>query len=382
MKKVRIYPQWLIEGHDGDEQKLPQLIGLLTAIYEDGNLLSACRRAGMSYRYAWGIIKNSAQLFGAPLVNLTRGQGAKLTVLGEKLVWADKRINARLSPLLDNLACELDTEIRRATVDSKTTLRIHASHGYAVATLRDLLIQLGVPIEFKFSGRVDALASLCGSNCDLAGFHVPIGELQAEALAHYVKWLKPSAQKLIHVVNRRQGIMVSKGNPKQIFSLADLVRPGIRFINRQHGSGTRMLLELLLRRANISPNKITGYESSEFTHDAIAAYIASGMADAGLGVEAGARRFALDFIPIVTERYFLCCYDETLAMPSVQQAIDILRSINFKTLVNNLQGLDTAASGTIQTINEAFPDLPVTGKRRRPQEIIKRAGSARKSSGG
>lgn len=364
MNKILIRPQWILREHgNSQQQRLPTLLSLLSAIYEEGNLTKACGTAGVSYRHAWGLIKDGRQIFGVPLVHLIRGRGAKLTALGEKLVWADKRIGARLSPILDSLASELEAEIERARADSRTILRIHASHGYAVAALREFLVKRRVPVELQFRGSVDALASLCQSNCELAGFHVPLGDLQSLALEHYAKWLKPRTQKLVNVLTRRQGIMVAKGNPKQITLLADLAGPGIRFVNRQRGSGTRMLLELLLKRENLGSRKISGYETAEFTHDAVAAYIASGMADAGIGVEAGARKFNLDFVPLVSERYFLACHNDAIATQSVREVISILRSNEFKTFINNHHGLDSAVSGTIMSINEAFPDLPMSSKR-------------------
>jgi molybdate-binding protein len=240
-------------------------------------------------------------------------------------------------------------------------LRIHASHGYAVAALRDFLAKRCVPVELQFREGADALMSLCQSNCELAGFHMPLGELQSPALEHYVKWLKPGTQTLINVITRRQGIMVAKGNPSSITSLADVARPGVRFANRQRGSGTRMLLDLLLKREKLSGMEISGYDIVEFTHDAVAAYIASGMADTGLGVEAAARRFNLDFIPLVSERYFLACHNESVKSRSVRQVIAILQSNEFRSFINNHHGLDSAESGTILSLEQAFPDLSRAG---------------------
>ncbi len=359
MNRIVIKPQWMFSGDaDQQRQKMPALLGLLSAIYEDGNLTRACVTVGISYRYAWGLIRNGVQIFGVPLVKLTRGQGAKLTALGEKLVWADKRIVARLAPILDSLASELESEIERARADSRAVLRIYASHGYAVAMLRDFLLRRQIPVELQFRGGMDALASMSHSNCELAGFHVPVGSYQPMVLAHYAKLLRSKSQKLIAVSTRRQGIMVAKGNPLAIRSFADLGKPGIRFVNRQLGSGTRMLLELMLEREQLDSRSISGFEVVEFTHDAVAAYIASGMADAGLGVEPGARKFNLDFIPLVNERYFLACHDNTLATPPVQELLLALQSNEFRTVINNQHGLDSANSGAVMSIDDAFPDLP------------------------
>jgi molybdate transport repressor ModE-like protein len=358
MNRILIKPQWLLRDDGASrQQNLPTLLRLLTAVYEEKNLSKACRTVGLSYRHAWGLIKSGRQIFGVPLANFTRGQGATLTPLGEKLVWADKRIGARLSPVLESLAAEVEAEIERARADSKTILRIHASHGYAVAALRDFLVERGVAVELQFRGSADGLMALCQANCELAGFHVPQGDLQAQVLEHYIKWLKPRSQRLISLATRRQGIMVAKGNPRKIAALTDLARPGVRFANRQRGSGTRLLLELLLRSENLSSSEISGFEIVEFTHDAVAAYIASGMADTGLGVETAARKFHLDFIPLVSERYFLACHIDSIASQRVQEVIDILRSNQFRALINDCHGLDSADSGAIASIDEAFPDF-------------------------
>ena len=123
----------------------------------------------------------------------------------------------------------------------------------------------------------------------------------------YAKWMKTDLQRLIWFVSRVQGLMVAPGNPKAVASVADLNRPGLRFVNRQRGSGTRTLLELLLARAGVDRARIAGFENEEFTHAAVAALVAGGVADVGFGVEAAAAQFRLGFVPVTTERYFLIC---------------------------------------------------------------------------
>jgi len=213
-------------------------------------------------------------------------------------VWAERRARARLAPMLQSIASEFDAELGRTVHAASSTLRIDASHGYAIVTLRDMLTKRDVVAELYFRGSAEALASLCRSSCDLAGFHVPVGAFQAAALETYVKWLRPRAHKLLKLITRRPGIMVAKGNPKGIASIADLARSGVSFVDRQSGSGTRFLLDALLKQARIESAQIDGYDRVEFTHDAVAAYIASGMAEAGLGIELGARRLKLDFVPL------------------------------------------------------------------------------------
>ncbi len=357
MYKIEIKPRLQSKERGTAHDPLPQLLELLAAMHEEGHLAGAAQKLGVSYRHAWRVVKFGGRMFGAPLVTMTRGRGTTLTVLGSKLLWAEKRIAARLAPVLDSLASEIEAEIERALTDAPAILRVHASHAFAIDTLRCFLNERHIPIDLKYRGSVDALASLERSNCELAGFHAPIGELQAPLLAHYARWLEPD-QPLINLVTRTQGLIVAPGNPHHIRSVADLVRPGLRFVNRQAGSGTRLLLDVLLHRANLDGCRVSGYDSGEVTHAAVAACVASGLADAGLGIETAARRFHLDFVPIVDERYFLTCRADALGSSSFAQLLDILRSERYRAAVSELPGLDAPAAGSITTVAEAFPNLP------------------------
>lgn len=370
MFKLSIKPQWQLARGD-ERQLLPRVVELLVGIHESGTLAGACARMKLSYRYAWGILQDGGQAFGVPLVESRRGRGAQLTPLGEALVWADKRIHARLSPILDSLASELEVELERALSNAQGILRLQASHGFAVEALRDAFERHQLPLELKYRSSTEALAALKAAACDLAGFHVPLGEFQSQALAQYAQWLQPESQRLILLATRRQGLMVARGNPRRIAALSDLTRDGVRFVNRQHGSGTRMLLDLLLHKEAVPVERIEGYDLGELTHAAVAAFVASGMADAGFGVETPAKRFGLDFIPLATERYFLLCSADFLETTALQRVLEILRSSELKATINALAGYDAMQAGTVLTVGEAFPELrpiaaPPVARSRRP----------------
>ncbi|MDB5806657.1 MAG: transcriptional regulator, LysR family [Betaproteobacteria bacterium] len=360
MFKVSIKPQWTIKHLDA--QLLPKrLIELLVAIHEHGSIAAACEASGASYRYAWGLLQDGQTLFGAPLVNMARGKSATLSPLGEKLVWADRRIAARLSPVLDSLASELEVEIERALSKAPPVMRIHASHGFAVEALRGFLMRAQIPVDLKYRGSTEAVATLASGGCDIAGFHVPIGEFEARTVAHYARWIDPATQTLINLATRRQGLMVARGNPKKIYGLKDLAREDMRFVNRQQGSGTRILFDMLLEQAGIDQARIHGYDEGEYTHAAVAAYIASGMADAGFGIETPARQFNLEFLPLQTERYFLLCKNDTLEQPQVQRMLEIVRGAEYHAAVNALPGYNGERAGSVESITEAFPDWPSSG---------------------
>jgi molybdate-binding protein len=119
-----------------------------------------------------------------------------------------------------------------------------------------------------------------------------------------------------------------------------------------------MLLELMLEKLAVPPTAINGYENTEFTHSAVAAFIASGMADVGFGVQTAAERFKLDFIPLARERYFLAVNAESLDQPGMRQVIDVVRSASFRDAVNQLAGYDTTDTGEILTLSQVFSAAP------------------------
>jgi molybdate transport repressor ModE-like protein len=333
-------------------------------VAEHGSLLKACQAMRVSYRHAWQLIRQGEALLGAPLLRMERGKGSTLSPLAEKLVWADRRIAARLSPMLDSLASELQAEIDRLLMSVPPLLRIHASHGFAIEALHAALAAAGQVTELRYCGSVEAVASLNLGGCEIAGFHVPTGEFEAAAVEHYAQWLKPASQKLIGIATRRLGLMIAKGDPKKVYGIKDLARPDIHFINRQSGSGTRFLLDLLLKKEGVDPARVHGYEHAELTHAAVAAYVASGMADVGFGVETPARQFKLDFVPIQTERYFLLCEARSLEAPAVRSMLAIIQSDEFKTAVNRLPGYQADEStGVVSDLRPMFPSLRARKKR-------------------
>lgn len=355
--KFKIRPEWSLKSGDGGEQRLRQVFELLTAISAEGNLNRACNLLGVSYRHAWGLVRQGGSLLGAPLVSSGRGQRAQLTALGEKLVWANKRIAARLTPVLNNFALELESELEQAMQDSQTMLRVRASHAFAIAALQALSHERGHALDLRYVSSSDAVATLGRGACDMAGFHIPLGEFEPQALDSLLRWLDPRQHVLIHLVVRHQGLIVAAGNPARIAAISDLAQPGIRFVNRQAGSGTRLLLDLLFAKAGLSGAQISGFDVTEYTHSAVAAYIASGMADAGFGVETAARHFQLGFVPLVNERYFLVCRQETLDKAPARELLATLQGSEFRSRLADIPGIDSLDCGNVLTLGEAFPVL-------------------------
>jgi molybdate transport repressor ModE-like protein len=344
-----IHPEWSLKKRSGNKVSFALLLQLLTDIRLHGSISSAATKAELSYRHAWGILRAFEQEFAAPLLHKSRGRGTMLTPLAEKLIWADKRITARLTPILESYASELESILS----STPSTLRITASHGFAVDALIKQFASDNLPVEINYRNSQEAVAALAHNECDLAGFHVPVGEFK-HAAKSYLKWLDPKRHTLIHLACRTQGLFIAHGNPKNISGLKDLLRPDLRFINRQIGSGTRILLDLLLAKEQIQARDITDYDSAEYTHSAVAAYVASNMADAGFGIETAARRFELDFIPIARENYFFACNASALDHALLKTARHVMQSASFRDTVNVLAGYDGTRSGSVSTFEEAF----------------------------
>jgi len=353
--QARLNSEWVLEKPGGALFALGEVLRLLSAIDAVGHIAGACRACDVSYRHAWGVLRHAEKEFGMPLLETSRRQGSKLTDFARHLLWANRRMAARLTPTLESMASELQEELESLYSGARQRLRLHASHGFAVEGLMQMANSQDIsPVELRYRTAAEALASLNRGECDLAGFQVPVGEFEAPILQHYRPWLDPERHCLIHLAQRGTGMFVQDGNPKGIRGIADLVKPGVRFVNRQVGSSTRLLVGLMLERLGIAPQRIQGYDSSEFTHMAIAAHIASGMADAGIGVETAAWRCGLDFIPLAKERYFFAVQRDSLASPLMRRLLALLDSAEYRGYVAQLVGYDAADIGKVQTLEEAF----------------------------
>jgi putative molybdopterin biosynthesis protein len=196
-------------------------------------------------------------------------------------------------------------------------------------------------------GSLGGLLALGRGEAHLAGAHLLDEETGEYNLSYVRRYLAGTPVRIVGFVRREQGLIVPRGNPKGLRSLADLTRPDVAFINRQRGAGTRVLLDYRLKQAGISPRAIQGYERQEFTHLAVAAAVASGAADCGLGILAAARALDLDFVPLDHERYDLIVPARFYADPLLAPLLEILGEPAFQARVAALGGYTTAEMGRV-----------------------------------
>ncbi len=347
MIRIECQAQLVVKGPDGREASLSDVVPLLALVDESGSIAQAATLKGLSYRHAWGLLRSIEERLGGPLIAKERGRGSVLSELGQAVLRAQRLCGERLDGNMQALASEVASDLNRWLAPAADDVRIYASHGYAVAALVTALVANDLPVDIKYRDSADAVSALARGECDLAGFHLPLGEFRAVCADTYRRWLDPQRHVLVHLTRRKQGLFLGKGNPKGIGGLGDLARDDIRFVNRQPGSGTRMLLDLALRKVGVDPDRVNGYASTELTHSAIAAFVASGMADVGFGVEPAAHHFGLDFIPIVDEDYYFACDRARLERAPLSTVIGLLRGAVFRHSVDQLEGYDPRDCGKL-----------------------------------
>jgi molybdenum cofactor synthesis domain-containing protein len=245
---------------------------------------------------------------------------------------------------------EVDAELLVDDEELNNTIVVIGSHDITIDMLGDEIRRGGKNIRVS-SGNVGSLGGLMAIRkgiCHIAGTHLldtETGDYNISYIKRYLKGIKVS---LFHLALRDQGLIVQKGNPKGIKGIDDLIRKDIVFINRQAGSGTRILLDYRLAKSGIRPEAIKGYDNEEFTHMSIAVDVLSGAADCGMAIYAAAKALDLDFIPMDREQYDLVIPTAFLGDTKIRVVLDTIRSQGFRDRVRALGGYDPDKSGELK----------------------------------
>lgn len=231
----------------------------------------------------------------------------------------------------------------------RNTLVVIGSHDPLLDELADML-HLGDPRLYMSSSHVGSMGGIMAirrGEAHMAGCHLLDTADGTYNRSFIRKYFPKGDVKLVSCVGRQQGLMVARGNPLNICSFADISRQGVRYVNRQKGSGTRILTDYLCSREKVEPSDVYGYTREELTHTSVAAQIACGSADVGMGIYSAAKLYDLDFIPICIEEYDLIIPDHAWDSPMVQQLLTILRSDAFREKILSMGGYTADHPGQV-----------------------------------
>ena len=242
---------------------------------------------------------------------------------------------------------KVSVRLYRPLAEIERTILAIGSHDITLDVLAQFLAMEGRRLASANVGSLGGLVALRRGEAHFAGSHL-LDPASGEYNLSYIRQYLPGVPvRLMALVGREQGLLVPRGNPKGIQSLADLSNPEIQFVNRQRGAGTRVLLDYHLGKMGLAPEGIRGYSQEEFTHLTVAAAVASGRADCGLGIAAAAHALALDFVPLFQERYDLVVpltyAEDELLLPLWQ----LLEKPAFQKMVSQLPGYDVSIMGTL-----------------------------------
>ena len=248
-----------------------------------------------------------------------------------------------------NAGEEVDVELLRSPEEVEHTVLCTGSHDLSISVLEDRLKRRDPRLKIATAnvGSLGGLHSIRRGETHMAGTHLLDPATGAYNIPDVKRVLPDLPVVLVHCVRRRQGLLVPRGNPRNLSGVADLGDPGLRFVNRQPGSGTRVLLDYQLAQLGIDAGAIRGYGHEEFTHMAVAVAVASGLADTGLGIRSAADALELDFIPVGDEQYDLLLLRSFHESPAGATLLAVLRSEEFKGAMQELGGYDTGATGEI-----------------------------------
>ncbi len=308
---------------DPDVVDLVWLTSLLKDIEHGKTLMSACKKMGLSYRNVWQKLNDVERALGFKLMDRVRGHGSQLSEYAKYLIQFTDDFDQKTMRLGQTSLSHLEEGFAQFRVKAKKQWRFASSSD---PIIQKAVINIG-GFELITAGSGEALERLFNYEVDIAGFHV--SDPQSSQVIS--KRLQNEGMQIFPVMKRVQGFMVAKGNPHNITSPKDLLRSKIRFINRQKGSGTRLLLDTLLSKEAIASNGIKGYENEEFTHSAIAMSILAKKADVGMGVKSVALENGLDFIQLKDEIFFLAMGEELSVNKELAKLIRKIRALSGET---------------------------------------------------
>lgn len=323
--KLLIQPTLLLKTPNYHQRSLDltHIGNLLKSVEQGKTLAAAAKDLNVSYRTVWNELKEAEQELGCKFLDRIKGHGSRITPAGRLLISSLERLDLQLAGETQRLADDIGMKLANH-IKKKFDQFIFCSSN-------DPLIELISPkfdeIEFETMGSGHALDRLLEEKASIAGFHVS----DPQEIKGIQDHLQRRNLTVVPLMQRVQGLILAKRNPLKIKSVRDLARPEVRFINRQKGAGTRLLLDRLLEREGLKTKQIKGYAHEEFTHNAIATSILAGQADAGMGLQYIAKEYGLHFIPIETETFYLAMKPQLRENKTIRAFIKSVQNHSNKT---------------------------------------------------
>ena len=320
-----------------------------------------CRKTPETYRYTEAVLSKSVvsalkyqefvrvrmgyvkdQLIASPL---SRGSGVVSSFMkADGIVEVPQGVEGYES------GEKVSVRLLRTEDELRRSLVAIGSHDPLLDELSELMrVKYGdISMGSAHVGSMGGLIAVRRGEAHLAGTHLLDEETGEYNMPFIRKVIPKGGARLVECVQRTQGLMLQKGNPKKVTGVGGLAMDGLRYINRQKGSGTRILLEYLCKQNGVDASKIYGYDREEYTHTSVAALIAADSADAGLGIYSAAKLYDLDFVPVCLEQYDLLIPDHAWELPIVQKLIEVLRSAAFRLRLDAMGGYLVRNPGEIR----------------------------------
>ena len=314
--EIRIGLDWQIGGATLDLAAIAQL---LDGIAATGTVRATAQRLGLSYRTVWGKLEAAETALGQQIIVKSKGHGSKLSVIGEQLKSLVDDLTRRLQYATKQEQATFENGFRAIFLPEPRRISMACSHDLVIEDCVEAGLLPGW--EIRNMGSQKAIDALLAGKADMAGFHLPemlAGQPEMQAL-----WSDPHYF-VAPIMCRELGLVVARGNPLKISGIDDLVRPEVRFINRQKTAGTRLRLDEILRVKGIDSKAIRGYRHEEFTHSAVANAVAAGAADVAFALRAAVTELNVAFIPVGLETYCVCGKFELAEDPRYKDMLQIL----------------------------------------------------------
>jgi putative molybdopterin biosynthesis protein len=242
---------------------------------------------------------------------------------------------------------KVQVRLYRSKRELESTIFCIGSHDLTLDLMAQFLAEHDRRLVSANVGSQGGLIALRRGEAHMAGSHLLNTDTGEYNISYIRQYMPDTPVKVMALVGRDQGLMVKRGNPRNIKRLEDLIRGDVRFVNRQRGAGTRVLLDYHLNAMGVKPEHIVGYSQEEYTHLGVAAAIASGRADCGLGIAAAAQALDLEFLPLFQERYDLVIPKQFAEEPLLVPLFGLLTDHRFRESVARLPGYDVSVMGTL-----------------------------------